>query len=971
MSVGNHICGCYYTSSFNRRTYLPQIHLDSHTTITPLYSTTNLSQTFQNPTGDQLPETRYTFPLYDGVTVTAFSCTIGDKVIKGHVEQKEQARKTFNDAVSRGETAGLLESLPVGVFGVTLGNIPAHTSIQVDIIYGGELKHDAQIDGLRYVLPTSIASRYGSCPGELLQPDSAVARGMKITVDIDMEGSTIRKVQCPSDHSIALDMNTLSTTLGSAPDMSKASVSLTHGTTELLTDFVLQILIDDIGSPKAILEKHSIPGRQALMATFVPRFNLNTIRPEIIFIADQSGSMQGAKNTALIAALKTFLKSLPPGVRFNICAFGSHYKFLWEKSVSYNQENFNQALRFVQGFTASYGGTELLSSVQAAFESHFPDMPLELVVLTDGEIYAESQLFQYVNSQIHEKKVDARCFVLGVGRGVSHTLVEGFARAGNGVAQFITDDEIMDFKVVRMLKAALYPHVKDYRLELKYDDAEDFEMIENVVPQQTADAADPLIEPKASISLFDPSANLSDTIDQDTDRYAHLPNIAVPNLIQAPHVIPPLLPYVRTTAYLLLQNVDKAPKSIVLHGTCPDGPLTLEIPVKKIDNPNYTVNTLAAKRVIQELEEGRGWLNTAQEGTELVKDKYSSRFDELVEKEVVRLGIDYQVANKWCSFVATEPNQKGKQVTESGIQEFSVPESHRVLKKKCKLKSMPHRFLRDDDGDDVADVRFIGIGGGLTRGGGHTGRDRLTGGGGPMARSRRGGGLDDDDADVAASLTYASPMQYFQQAQQAQQAQVQQMQQMQQAQQMQQIQQMLPAQRALHQSALAPVPAPAALPVASFPAPAPLARAMASPAAYVGRRRRAPFSHAASGPFPDASLVPEETLSGLERVSVIPTNDILAAVRALVDLQSFDGHWDCNEVLNTFFADETVKMKKAGAQESPVLATVLVLAWLKTSAAQYFDLWEMVADKGTAWLLTQGNSDLLMNTAMSILKDHP
>lgn len=940
MSTGNHICGCYYISSFHRRTYLPQVHLDSHTVITPLYSTTNLSQTFQNPTGDQLPETRYTFPLYDGVTVTAFSCTIGDKVIKGHVEQKEQARKTFNDAVSRGETAGLLESLPTGVFGVTLGNIPAHTSIQVDIVYGGELKHDAQIDGLRYVLPTSIAQRYGSYPGELLQPDSVVAKGMKITVDIDMEGSTIRKVQCPSNHSIALDMNTLSTTVGATPDMSKASVSLTHGTTELLTDFVLQILIDDIGSPKAILEEHSMPGRQALIATFVPRFNLKTIRPEIIFIADQSGSMQGAKNTAVIAALKTFLKSLPPGVRFNICAFGSRYKFLWEKSVSYNQENFDQALRFVQGFTANYGGTELLSSVQAAFESHFPDMPLELVVLTDGEIYAESQLFQYVNSQIHEKKVDARCFVLGVGRDVSHTLVEGFARAGNGVSQFITDDEIMDFKVVRMLKAALYPHVKDYRLEVKYDDAEDFEMVESVVPQQTADASDPLLEPKAPISLFDPSANLSDSPDEDADRYAHLPNIAVPSLIQAPHVIPPLLPYSRTTVYLLLQNIDKAPKSIVLHGTCPDGPLTLDIPVKRIDNPNYTVNTLAAKRVIQELEEGRGWLNTAQEGTELVKDKYPSRLDELVEKAVVRLGIDYQVANKWCSFVATEPNQKGKQVTENETQEVSVPGSRQAKKKRLHYH-MPSRFLRDDDGDDAVDVRLTG-GGGLTRGGGHTGRDRLTGGGGRgggfMRHCRRGGGPDaddddDDDINVPGVMYPASPdLQYTQLVQ------------MQQAPQAQQ--------------------------------PAPAASLLASASHTVVRARKykrlAPLGTLSSfgglDPNVDASS-PEEIPSGLEKVSTIPTDDILAAVRALIDLQSFDGHWDCNAALNTFFANEIVKMKNGGAQENPVLGTVLVLAWLKILAAQYFDLWEMVADKGTTWLATQDNSELLMHTAMSTIKD--
>lgn len=87
-----HICGCYYTDHgpnshrSRQRNYLPQVQLESHTTITPLYFTTKLSQTFTNPTGNQLPQTRYTFPLYDGVAVSAFTCTIGDKVVKGYVD---------------------------------------------------------------------------------------------------------------------------------------------------------------------------------------------------------------------------------------------------------------------------------------------------------------------------------------------------------------------------------------------------------------------------------------------------------------------------------------------------------------------------------------------------------------------------------------------------------------------------------------------------------------------------------------------------------------------------------------------------------------------------------------------------------------------------------------------------------------------------------------------------------------------
>lgn len=223
------------------------------------------------------------------------------------------------------------------------------------------------------MLPTSIAPRYGNYPGQLLQPNTTHAKGMRITVDIDMQGAAIRKVQSPSkDHPIAVSIGNLSNEMDDASsDFSKASVTLTQATTELGSDFILQILVDDISAPKAILEKHStLNDRHALMTTFVPKFNLQPIRPEIIFIADQSGSMQGAKNNALIAALKTFLKSVPFGVRFNIYAFGSSFNFLWKQSMPYNHENANHALKFVQSFTAHHGGTELLKPVKAAFESH-------------------------------------------------------------------------------------------------------------------------------------------------------------------------------------------------------------------------------------------------------------------------------------------------------------------------------------------------------------------------------------------------------------------------------------------------------------------------------------------------------------------------------------------------------------------------------------------------------------------------
>ena len=293
--------------------------------------------------------TRYTFPLFEGVSVVDFICQIEDRTIYGLVKEKGEARKTYEKAKESGETAALLEQLPdaADVFMTALSNIPAGSSVEVTITYVQELKHDAEVDGIRLTIPTSISPRYGSYPGKL-QDSSAVdnSKGISLTIDVSMaEGIPIKRIISPS-HPIEVSIGSLSTsTIDEDASISKASATLALGTTELEKDFVLQVIAKDVGIPQAILETHpNLPNQRALMTTLVPKFNLKSQKPEIIFLADRSGSMSGHIPT-LIAALKVFLKSIPIGCMFNICSFGSNHKFLWEKSQLYDEDTLAEGLK--------------------------------------------------------------------------------------------------------------------------------------------------------------------------------------------------------------------------------------------------------------------------------------------------------------------------------------------------------------------------------------------------------------------------------------------------------------------------------------------------------------------------------------------------------------------------------------------------------------------------------------------------
>ena len=481
------MCGLYYNvRAFGglHKTYLPQVEAKVHASILATTSRTVLQQTFVNPSTTRgIKEVRYAFPLYDGVSVVGFSCHVGNRLIVGEVKEREKAKEVYNDAVARGETAALLEQLPEAsdVFTTAIGNIPPNARVVVTITYLAELKHDMEIDGIRYTIPTSICPRYGNVQAPSYQQLNGT---ISITVDAEMaEGSFIQRLQSPS-HPIAMSMGTTSTDPNAVPSMSRASATLSLGVAHLDTDFILQVIAQNTGIPKAILETHpTIPNHRALMATLVPKFTLPPENSEVVFICDQSGSMRGSNMTLAKEALQVFLKSLRVGVKFNICSFGSQYSFLFPRSASYGQETLAAAAHHAQQLDANFGGTEMLAPIKGTIENRYKDMSLDIILLTDGEIWNQQELFTYLNEQIQEKKAPIRVFTLGIGSGVSHSLIEGVARAGNGFSQSVQEGEKMSSKVVRMLKGAQSPHVNDYTLEVKYPSVEkedNFEIVEKV-----------------------------------------------------------------------------------------------------------------------------------------------------------------------------------------------------------------------------------------------------------------------------------------------------------------------------------------------------------------------------------------------------------------------------------------------------------------------------------------------------------
>ncbi|XP_073349292.1 von Willebrand factor A domain-containing protein 5A-like isoform X2 [Pagrus major] len=423
---------------------------------------------------DKPLEAVFVFPLPGDAAVCHFSATIGQTQIVAEVKEKQEAREEYDDALSSGQQAFLLEESEQSpdIFSLSVGSLPPGESASIRLEYVTELAVQAD-DGLRFCLPAVLNPRYQpqASEGASVQVTSVPASLVPYSLSFSARVSSPRPVSKVESNCSLDPLQYLNT------EQTQATVKLATGH-KFDRDVEVLIYYKDAHQPTAVVEAGqasakpgSLMGDPVVMLSLYPEFPQAVMSSvascgEFVLLLDRSGSMDCSMNsksdqTRIGSARDTLLlllKSLPMGCYFNIYSFGSSYEHIFLKSVEYSQKTMEEALKKVERMGADLGGTEILKPLQHIYSQPcIPNQPRQVFVFTDGEVENTKKVINLVkkNSGSH------RCFSFGIGEGASSALINGLAKEGGGHAQFITGADRMQPKVMQSLRFALQPVVVD------------------------------------------------------------------------------------------------------------------------------------------------------------------------------------------------------------------------------------------------------------------------------------------------------------------------------------------------------------------------------------------------------------------------------------------------------------------------------------------------------------------------------
>ncbi|EMP39757.1 Inter-alpha-trypsin inhibitor heavy chain H3 [Chelonia mydas] len=327
--------------------------------------------------------------------ITNFSMTIDGVTYPGNIKEKEVAKKQYEKAVSRGQTAGLVRASGRKTEKFTVSvNIAAASKVTFELTYEELLKRNfGKYEMLIKVKPKQLVNHF--------------------------EGHVSFKPTIDQQRTCA-----------------NCSTSLLDG------DFTIKYDV-----------KRDSPGDLQIVNGYFVHFfaptNLPNFPKNVVFVIDVSGSMSGIGIQQTREALLKILEDIREDDHFNFILFGSDVHIWKDRLVKATAENLKKAKDFVraigtQGMTNLHGGLmKGIEMLTTAFETNsVPKRSASIIIsLTDGHPNVGVSNLQEIQANV-KKAIQGRypLYNLAFGYAVDYNFLEKMALENKGVARRIYPD---------------------------------------------------------------------------------------------------------------------------------------------------------------------------------------------------------------------------------------------------------------------------------------------------------------------------------------------------------------------------------------------------------------------------------------------------------------------------------------------------------------------------------------------------
>jgi Ca-activated chloride channel homolog len=399
-----------------------------------------VKQIFRNPLGEPL-EAMYTFPLSARGAVDEMTIRINDRVVKGQIKRKEEARRIYEQAKQQGKLTGLLDQKRPNVFTQRLANIPPGARVEVEISYVETLQYEA--GRYEFVFPMTVGPRYKAKYNPTYAA-KGVRAGHDLSLSVKVNGVT--EMESPT-HEIVRE---------------RGGVALRNQKEIPNRDFILRYKVAG-PSIKDTLLAHRGEGEGHFTLFLAPpeRVQPAEVTPkELVFVIDTSGSMHGYPLDKAKEAMSAALAGLHPRDTFNLITFSGDTHLLFPAPVPATPENLAAAQKFLR-FSQSGGGTEMMKAIRAALAPTASQEHLRVVCfMTDGYVGNEPQILAEM-----ERYPNARVFSFGIGSSVNRYLLDEMAARGRGEVEYVGLQDDGSAAAKRFYERVHTPLLTDIRVE--------------------------------------------------------------------------------------------------------------------------------------------------------------------------------------------------------------------------------------------------------------------------------------------------------------------------------------------------------------------------------------------------------------------------------------------------------------------------------------------------------------------------